>query len=50
MLGALGARVLDEELPVAKAPDGLEDHELLTRLADLLRALVSSGDTLSRAA
>ncbi len=28
VLGALGARVLDEELPVAQAPDGLDDHEL----------------------
>ena len=41
VLGALGARVLDEELPVAKAPDGLEDHELLTRLADLMRELAT---------
>jgi chromate reductase len=49
VLGALGARVLDEELPVAKAPDGLEDHELLTRLADLLRDLIALGD-LRRAA
>ena len=50
VLGALGARVLDEELPVAQAPDGLEDHELLTRLAELLRELVSSGEALMRAA
>ncbi len=50
VLGALGARVLDDELPVAQAPDGLEDHELLTRLADLLRELVSSGEALMRAA
>ncbi len=41
VLGALGARVLDEELPVAKAPEGLEDHELLTRLADLMRELTA---------
>ena len=50
VLGALGARVLDEELPVAKAPDGLEDHELQARLADLLGQLVSSGVALERAA
>jgi chromate reductase len=50
VLGALGARVLDEELPVAKAPDALEDHELLAQLADLLRDLVSSGEALTRAA
>ena len=50
VLGALGARVLDDELPVAQAPAGLEDHELLTRLADLLSELVSSGETLMRAA
>ena len=49
VLGALGARVLDEELPVAKAPDGLGDHELLSRLADLLRELIALGD-LRRAA
>src|SRR6185503_18412930 len=36
VLGSLGARVLDEELPVAMAPDGLDDHELQARLADLL--------------
>jgi chromate reductase len=41
VLGALGARVLDEELPVAKAPEGLEDHELLSRLADLMRDLTA---------
>jgi ATP phosphoribosyltransferase len=35
---------------VAKAPDGLDDHELLARLADLLRDLVSFGETLRRAA
>ena len=39
VLGALGARVVDEELPVAKAPDGLDDPELLDRLADLMREL-----------
>ena len=50
VLGALGARVIDEELPVAKAPDSLDDHELLARLADLLRELVSFGETLRRAA
>jgi|SRR5688500_12723763 len=50
VLGALGARVLDEELPVAKAPDGLGDHELLTRLADLLVDLVASGEALRLAA
>jgi len=50
VLGALGARVLDEELPVAKAPEGLDDHELLAQLADLLGDLVSSGEALMRAA
>ena len=50
VLGALGARVIDEELPVAKAPDGLDDHELLARFADLLRDLVAVGETLRRAA
>jgi chromate reductase, NAD(P)H dehydrogenase (quinone) len=50
VLGALGARVLDEELPVAKAPDGLDDHELQSQLADLLNALVASGEALARAA
>jgi len=50
VLGALGARVIDEELPVARAPEGLDDHELLARLADLLRDLVSSGEALMRAA
>jgi chromate reductase len=50
VLGALGGRVLDEELPVARAPDGLDDHELQARLADLLRQLVSSGEALARAA
>jgi chromate reductase len=50
VLGALGARVIDAELPVANAPAALEDHELLARLADLLRELVSFGETLRRAA
>jgi chromate reductase len=50
VLGALGARVLDDELPVAKAPDGLDDHELQARLADLLNALLASGEALARAA
>ncbi len=50
VLGALGARVLDEELPVAQAPGGLDDHELTARLADLLNDLVSSGEMLRRAA
>jgi chromate reductase len=50
VLGALGARVLDEELPVAQAPAGLDDHELQARLADLLRQLVTSGEALIRAA
>jgi chromate reductase len=50
VLGALGARVLDEELPVAKAPDGLDDHELQARLADLLAQLGSSHEALERAA
>jgi chromate reductase len=50
VLGALGARVLDEELPVAKAPDGMADHELQARLADLLSQLVSFGEALGRAA
>jgi chromate reductase len=49
VLGALGARVLDEELPVAKAPDGLDDPELLARLEELLRELTAPG-TLTRAA
>jgi chromate reductase, NAD(P)H dehydrogenase (quinone) len=50
VLGALGARVLDEELPVAQAPDGLDDHELQSRLADLLAQVVASGEALMRAA
>ena len=49
VLGALGARVLDEELPVAKAPDGLDDPQLVERLAELLRELVAD-EALSRAA
>jgi chromate reductase len=50
VLGALGARVLDEELPVAKAPEGLDDHELQARLAALLAQLVAMGEALERAA
>ena len=42
VLGALGARVLDEELPVAKAPDGLEDPLIHARLAELLALLVDN--------
>jgi chromate reductase len=49
VLGALGARVLDEELPVAKAPDGLDDPGLIERLAELLRELVAD-EALTRAA
>ena len=49
VLGALGARVTDEELPVAKAPYGLDDRELLTRLEELLGQLVTH-PVLSRAA
>jgi chromate reductase len=49
VLGALGARVLDEELPVAKAPAGLDDPRLTERLAELLRELVAD-EALSRAA
>ena len=49
VLGALGARVVDEELPVAKAPDGLDDPALTERLAELLRELMAD-DALSRAA
>ena len=49
VLGALGARVLDEELPVAKAPDGLEDPELLMRLDQLIRQLIAP-ESLTRAA
>jgi chromate reductase len=49
VLGALGARVLDAELPVAKAPDGLDDPALTERLAELLRELVAD-EALSRAA
>jgi chromate reductase len=48
VLGALGARVLDEELPVAKAPDGLDDPELLMRLDRLIRQLIP--ESLTRAA
>ena len=49
VLGALGARVLDEELPVAKAPEGLGNPQMLERLAELLREL-SASEELSRAA
>jgi chromate reductase len=49
VLGALGARVIDEELPVAKAPDGLDDVQMLDRLAELLRELTAS-EELTRAA
>jgi chromate reductase, NAD(P)H dehydrogenase (quinone) len=49
VLGALGARVVDEELPVAKAPDGLDDPRLAERLAELLGELVA-GEALRRAA
>jgi len=49
VLGALGARVIDEELPVAKAPDGLDDPQMHGRLAELLREL-SASDELLRAA
>jgi chromate reductase, NAD(P)H dehydrogenase (quinone) len=49
VLGALGARVIDEELPVAKAPDGLNDVQMLGRLAELLRELTAS-EELTRAA
>ena len=41
VLGALGARVLDEELPVAGAPGGLDDPALLARLDDLLKQLTA---------
>ena len=41
VLGALGARVLDEELPIAKAPDGMDDPELLARLEQLLAQLTT---------
>jgi chromate reductase len=49
VLGALGARVIDEELPVARAPEGLEDVQMRERLAELLRELTAS-EELSRAA
>ena len=42
VLGALGARVLDEELPVAKAPDGVEDPLILGRLEELLALLIDN--------
>jgi chromate reductase len=49
VLGALGARVLDEELPVARAPDSLDDPELLAPLEDLLQQLIAP-ESLTRAA
>ena len=49
VLGALGARVVDEELPVAKAPDGLDDPQMRARLAELLREL-SASEELTHAA
>ena len=49
VLGALGARVIDEELPVAKAPDGLDDPQLLDRLRELMRELVEFGQQLRAA-
>jgi chromate reductase len=49
VLGALGARVLDEELPVAKAPDGVDDPLIHARLAELL-ALLVDGEVQLRAA
>jgi chromate reductase len=49
VLGALGARVVDEELPVAKAPEGLNDLQMQARLAELLREL-SASEELTRAA
>lgn len=49
VLGALGARVIDEELPVAKAPEGLDGVQVRTRLAELLRELTAS-EELTRAA
>ena len=44
VLGALGARVIDEELPVARAPDGLDDAQMHNRLGELLRELSASED------
>ena len=49
VLGALGARVLDEELPVAKAPEGVDDPLIHARLAELLALLIDS-ETQLRAA
>lgn len=49
VLGALGARVIDDELPVAKAPEGLDDVQMRARLAELLRELTAS-EELARAA
>jgi chromate reductase len=42
VLGALGARVLDMELPVAKAPDGVDDPLILARLEELLALLIDN--------
>lgn len=49
VLGALGARVLDEELPVAKAPDGVEDPQILGRLRELLAMLIDNEEQLRAA-
>jgi chromate reductase, NAD(P)H dehydrogenase (quinone) len=49
VLGALGARVIDEELPVAKAPGGLDDPQMQSRLAELLRELTASEELLRAA-
>jgi chromate reductase len=49
VLGALGARVLDEELPVAKATAGVDDPLVHARLAELLARLVD-GERALRAA
>jgi len=42
VLGALGARVVDEELPVPRSPGGLEDPEMHERLRELLAQLAGS--------
>jgi chromate reductase len=55
-LGLAGARVLDQELPVAKASDlfdsraELTDPEMRERLAEVVQGLVEHGDQLMRAA
>ena len=49
VLGALGARVIDEELPVARAPDGLDDEQVRARLVELLRELAASEELLRAA-